>query len=130
MFAMAKFLSGRTSRTLNEFPTVQQSVKADLLAQDWRPQEVLEFVSAHLAVGASEEHGRPIFNDPNAAARYSGGFRAVDYDWLEDDEGFEWQQASVLWDEEGWRGGCGGGIRAWYDLPRTVGDQPVGWTTF
>lgn len=118
MFALAKFFSRRTSRTLNEFETVRKSVLADLLVQGWTPLEALEFVGWAL-VPLSEEVGRPIFVSADAAAIYSGGIEAVD---LNDVGGR--LTGSVLWNEDGCRGGAGGGVKEFGK--RVV----VGWVPF
>jgi len=77
------------------------------------------------AVAAIFEYGEPVeplFNDPDAVARAVGGIAAVDEHklWLSDSvvellkrHGLDRDyitQWSVLWDEEGTRGGIGGGI--------------------
>jgi hypothetical protein len=119
MFALAKFFEGRTTQTLNEYPTVRQSVCADLLAQGWTPAEALAFVREFL-LPESQLYGRPIFSHPEAAARYSGGIDCID-PWMAGGVCY-W---SVLWDDSGCRGGAGGGIKEWFHK-----GEPIGWVTF
>lgn len=135
----AKFLMGRSTLTAHQPScfnsadgfTVRVAVKADLLVAGWSPLEILEFVNAYLNVGESQASGRPIFDTADAAAVYSGGIAAID-----ENTSCGMHQASVLWNEEGSRGGAGGGLRGWYSREDILGDKdlrdciPIGWTTF
>ena len=124
----AKFVLGRSAKTLHE-PSIfsagnkfliRIATKADLLASGWRPADVARFMSDHYMTVESEHARRPIFDTADAAAIYSGGICAVDIN-----DSWGCLQGSVLWSEDGSRGGAGGGVRAWYE-----GEKVVGWTTF
>jgi hypothetical protein len=62
-------------------------------------------------VGRCKDCGRVVFKTPHEAAVFAGGISAVDREVWDEGTANEYEQFSVLWSEDGWRGGAGGGIR-------------------
>jgi hypothetical protein len=91
-----------------------------LLSMGYSPMETNEIMSHFVDI--CPECDRAVLDSPDAAARFVGGVHAVDKTELCQDE--SGTQYSVLWDDEGWRGGCGGGIR------RSCRLGTVGWENF
>jgi hypothetical protein len=65
--------------------------------------------------------GRAIWDSPDAAARAAGGLYAVEeqpFGWRRNGE-HEYKltrRFTIIWDEDGTRGGAGGGIQEWVDF--------------
>lgn len=111
-------------------------------------KETQEFVDNNMV--SETFRGDPVWKDADSAAKYVGGVGATEgsqqmiYDKSvklgvkSDAKLIESEQYSVLWSEpdgdgEGWRGGIGGGIKAWHEKDQTTGrltEKIVGYVNF
>ena len=110
LLAQKKFFAGQTGRPIGEddWP-VSKRAKYELRLQGITPLEILNM---DLPQKVCDVCGRYIFSSPNDAAIFCGGLSAIDRQVSYGDDGEVISETfSILWDEEGWRGGVGGGIR-------------------
>jgi hypothetical protein len=81
-------------------------------------KEAGEFVDTHMV--SETPYGYPVWDEADNAGKFVGGVGAVESQstYLRDANGeftIPTEQFSVLWDDEGSRGGIGGGIKAWHE---------------
>ena len=105
-----KFLAGQSGRPIGEdtWPVSKQA-KYELRLQGFTPLEIL---GMNLPQSVCGRCGRFIFESPDDVATFCGGIQATDR-WVSygDDGNTISETFSILWNEDGWRGGAGGGIR-------------------
>lgn len=98
-------------------------------------KEAGEFVDKNM-VGETP-YGYPVWNSADNAGKFIGGIGAVESQrtYLRDSSGeftIPTEQLSVLWDDEGSRGGIGGGIKAWHEKDESgqLTEKIVGYVNF